>query len=323
MRSHKLTALMAFSLALGGFAGAAQASATVDLIWIDKTDAACLDVDRRDCPELGTSISSVATSDDIALAVIVTAGPRGLLGAAVSVNYGDSPVLSVIDYQSLKTPPYLTLQLGTTTDQPPYIDNIIATGFPSAQMGIGLPAGQSAYLGTVSFHKVISSFGIIEFSVGTDGPGQTDGVANLDHELISSTTTFNGANLFAGPEPRCGLVIEVNVLRTAGRLVRTGPNESVDVTAKARILKGTAPPGTTLNTTLEIRAFDGKTPIGTNVTTEGAIELEIAKGGSGAKLAVGVPQCTTGFIDFTSTFRGFDSDGGFCEAYQWIRKECK
>jgi len=50
--------------------GAANASATIDLIWVDMTDTACTDAGRRDCPRLGSTISSVAVTDSITLGVI-------------------------------------------------------------------------------------------------------------------------------------------------------------------------------------------------------------------------------------------------------------
>ena len=91
-------------VALVGFAGAAGASATVDLIWIDTTVTACIDDGRRDCPQLGATISSVAVTDNITLAVILTAGPNGSMGAGVSVNYDDAlSLLSVVGFQSLTT----------------------------------------------------------------------------------------------------------------------------------------------------------------------------------------------------------------------------
>jgi len=181
-------AAMGSVVALVGFAGTANASATVDLIWIDKTDTACIDDGRRDCPRLGTTLSSVAVSDRITLAVILTAGPNGLWGGGVSVNYGDAlPGVSVAGFQSLTTTlplPYLTFNLGSTTDQPPFIDNINSAGVPPFSQGIGLQAGQSAYLGTVSFHKdFIINFGS-EITVGTDGP--TDGLVDGPHSTVRS-----------------------------------------------------------------------------------------------------------------------------------------
>ena len=98
-------------VALVGFAGAASASATIDLIWIDVTNVdsdgnpICLEPAERNCPQLGTTISSLAVADDITLGVIITAGPLGSLGAGVSVNYGDAlPNLSVTKFGVLLTP---------------------------------------------------------------------------------------------------------------------------------------------------------------------------------------------------------------------------
>ena len=59
------------ALALAGFAGAANASATIDLIWTNT----------------GTNTSPVVTSSNITLKVILTAGPGGSAGAGVSVDY--------------------------------------------------------------------------------------------------------------------------------------------------------------------------------------------------------------------------------------------
>jgi len=92
--------------ALVGFADGARASATIDLIWIDTTDPACLDAARRNCPRLGAAISSVRVTDNITLAVIVTAGPKGVQDLSVSVDYRDTlPKLSVTDFGNLLTPP--------------------------------------------------------------------------------------------------------------------------------------------------------------------------------------------------------------------------
>jgi len=126
--------------------------------------------------------------------------------------------------------------------------------------------------------------------------------------------------------------IEVNALRAGGKPIRTGSDESVDVTAKARILKGTAARDTTINTTLTIEARDGAELIGTNST--GPIRLVVGKGGKGAKLTVDTGSCTSGFITFVATFFGTDGDNDACEASTSdtglenpsvgnLRKECR
>jgi hypothetical protein len=310
-------------VALLGMVGAAHASATIDLIWIDKTDPACLDADRRDCPQIGSAISSVVTSDDISLAVLATAGVGGVLGAGVSVNYSRQFILSVVDFGSLATPVFLPGHLGSTTNRPPYIDNINAIATPFAGLGIGLLPGQTAYLGTVSFHKDLTATGVYEIAVGVDGLGGTDGVLGLGGENISTTTTFNSAFMIGiGDPPMCPFEIEVNSIRTTGKTVQWGQNRTVDVTAKARILKGTASPDTTLDTTLEVRAADGTTTIGSASTAPDAIRLGVGKGGKGDKLTVDVPQCNSGYIEFTATFVG-TVDIVECIGTRKIRKECK
>jgi hypothetical protein len=324
----RLTALAAAAMgsvvALVGFAGAANASATVDLIWIDKTDTACTDDGRRDCPQLGTTLSSVAFSDNISLAVILTAGPNGSIGGGVSVNYGDPGArFSVAGFQSLTTTSpsaYLPLHYGTTTNQPPFIDNINAAAAPPLGRGIGLSAGQSAYLGTVSFHKEFVVPPGFEIAVGTDGPGGTDGV--LDGAGNSANPTFNSAFVIeVEHELFCDFDIEVNALRAHGRTVRAGQNQTVDVTAKARILKGTAAPGTTIDTTLTIKAVDDTGVIDTK--TSFPIRLEVGKGGKGDKLTLNTTRCDGGFITFVATFFGVDADNALCEGARTVRKECK
>ena len=203
-------------VALVGLAGVASASSTVDLIWIDisNTNTAgvpiCTFPANRNCPvdprspDSGVTISSILTSDTIALAVVLTAGPLGSNGGGVSVDYNDAiPKLSVTSFRSLTTTKpkaYLPSQLGTTTDRQGFIDNVNAACCgPLA--GIGLPAGGTAYLGTIQFHKDILQSGTFEIAVGVNGPGGTDGIANGDNVLVSATSTFNSAFLVNAPEP--------------------------------------------------------------------------------------------------------------------------
>ena len=82
-------------VALMGFAGAANASATVDLIWLDVTNVdtagnpICLEPANRDCPELGVTLTYMSVTDTITLGLIITAGPGGVVGAGVSVDYSN------------------------------------------------------------------------------------------------------------------------------------------------------------------------------------------------------------------------------------------
>jgi hypothetical protein len=184
-------------VAFVGFASVANASATVDLIWIDNTDTACTDPNRRDCPQLGITLSSVAVTDNITLGVIITAGPGGAVGGGVSVDYNAAiPTLSVSGFQRLTTTeplPYLPIALEAQNNQVGWVQNINAFGIGVMGAGIGLPAGQTAYLGTVTFHNTGSPTGTFEIKVGTNGPAGTDGIGNLALQEITATTTFNSA----------------------------------------------------------------------------------------------------------------------------------
>jgi hypothetical protein len=124
------------------------------------------------------------------------------------------------------------------------------------------------------------------------------------------------------PDPEeCELEIEINALRGGSPTVTAAVGSTKDITAKARILKGTAPKGTTINTELTIEAFDG--PVLINSQSVSGIRLEVGKGGQGKKLTMNIPECETGTIEFRATFSGYDGSGALCESTQTIRKTCK
>jgi hypothetical protein len=135
--------------------------------------------------------------------VLITAGPGGILGAGVSVDYSAAlPKYSVVSFRRFNTKPFLPTSLGVDSNMPPFIDNINAASVPFLSQGVGLPAGATAYLGTVTFHKDAVISGTSEFAVGTFGPGGTDAVLRLtDSANISATTTFNSAFAVNVPEP--------------------------------------------------------------------------------------------------------------------------
>jgi hypothetical protein len=121
------------------------------------------------------------------------------------------------------------------------------------------------------------------------------------------------------PEP-CQLTIEINALRGGSPTVTAGENQTRNITAKARIVKGTAPKGTTIDTTLQIEVKDKSEVI--HRQTKSPIRLVVGKGGQGAKLLMNIPQCSSGSIDFVATFFGNDGNGP-CEATRTINKICK
>jgi len=115
--------------------------------------------------------------------------------------------------------------------------------------------------------------------------------------------------------------IEVNALRAGGKTIVTSPNDTTNATAKARILKGTAPSGTTIVTTLTIDVFDGAALISSD--SQANITLGVGKGGKGATLSLATEQCISGFLTFRATFKGPDADGEDCIGTRELRKACK
>jgi hypothetical protein len=164
--------------ALVGYASAANASATIDLIWA----------------YTGTNeISSAITSSNISLQVILTAGPNGSQGAAVSVDYSEfSYALEVVGYMSTPEDP-LPLALGTTVATGDRVENINSVSFPP-YTGSGLAAGQSHQLGTVTFHMTFYFTGA--FEIRSDANGPADVVLDLAGNDITYNTTFNSAFVF-------------------------------------------------------------------------------------------------------------------------------
>jgi hypothetical protein len=122
----------------------------------------------------------------------------------------------------------------------------------------------------------------------------------------------------AGPVPLCTLVIEINALRGGSPTVPV--NGTKKITAKARILKGTAVKGTTIDTTLRIDAVDGLEVI--NSHSSSPHRLQIGKGGKGDTFPMDIPQCNSGYIEFVATFFGTDDNGGSCEGTGSMRKTC-
>jgi hypothetical protein len=172
--------------AIAGFASAANASATVDLIWVaSSTD----------------TTSHVSVSSNITLQVILTAGPNGSLGNGVSVDYSDVlGKLVVTGYVTTPTAPKMAFSVGSTVDTGSRIENINATSLPVGGAGIGLAAGVSAQLGTVTFHKSVHINGT--FEIQSDANGPVDDVLDLQGDVITGTTTFNSAFLINGmPTP--------------------------------------------------------------------------------------------------------------------------
>ena len=308
MRSTVFAAAASSVAALVGFAGSANASATIDLIWADT----------------GTNeISGVNVSSAITLQVILTAGDEGSNGASVRVDYGAAlGKLVVLGYASTpsegnESP--LPRTFGEPIDTGSRVEFINSFCLCALGIGTGLAAGQSHQVGTVTFLKSAFVNGIFEIGVDADGPDH--GVVNLAGDLITATTTFNSAFLNNPSEPvSCDFMIEINSLRGGSPTVTV--NKTKNITAKARIAKGTARPDTTIDVTLQIDAVVGGTVVDTQSSS---VRLEVGKGGQGDKLGMLIKRrdCNPGdSIDFVATFFGTDVGGDLCEATRRITKTC-
>jgi hypothetical protein len=123
----------------------------------------------------------------------------------------------------------------------------------------------------------------------------------------------------AGPAK---MQIEINALRAGGKTLVTSPNKTMKVTAKARILKGTAPSGTTMDTTLVIETLVNG--VVDSAASEPGITLGVGKGGKGATLTLLTENCgNDDLIEFVATFTGLDEDNDKCEQTRILKKGCR
>ena len=169
-------------VALAGFAGSAGASATIDLIWA--------------ATGTGTISGAQATSTNIVLNVVLTAGAADSLGASVSIDYSALGAAgSVVTFGSTPFTPPLPFTIATASDTGTVILNINAGG---QAPGFFLPDGDSFVLGTITF-ALTGAPGTFDIFPYIDGPTGDD-VLDGGGGVISGTTTFNGASAVV-PEP--------------------------------------------------------------------------------------------------------------------------
>jgi hypothetical protein len=117
-----------------------------------------------------------------------------------------------------------------------------------------------------------------------------------------------GLPALAGVPPQtCDATIEINAFRGGSPTVSVGSVKNV--TAKARLQKGTGPADQTLNnTTVTIDAMDASGVVDSQSAS--GVTLVVGKGGQGAKLGLNISRCDGGSIDFFATFTGTSSTNG-------------
>ncbi len=167
-------------VALAGFAGSASASATIDLLWA----------------ATGTSdISGAqATSANIVLEVVLTAGPNGSFGGGLTVDY--SAMLGEFAFVSAANTPWAFVV--------PPVDDPINGWVLDIGWGTFVPmaAGASQVLGTITFTSLPAyAGGPLTITPFILKPGPDD-IISGSGGVISGTTTFNSATINAPvPEP--------------------------------------------------------------------------------------------------------------------------
>ena len=179
------------AVALAGFAGAANATATIDLIWTSSTNP--------DVIGLGTNtLEGVNPSDSITLSVILVAGAAGSSGAGVSIDYSDAiGKLGVIGYMATPGSAF-PISFSPPIDTGSRVENINTVALIFSGIGTGLQDGQSAQLGTVTFHK--DTLVAETFVITSDILGGADSILDFDGNVINNAI-FNSAVLMNVPEP--------------------------------------------------------------------------------------------------------------------------
>jgi hypothetical protein len=194
-------------VALAVFAGAAHASATIDLIWLDT----------------GTNEIELNgyLDHEIQLNVILTAGPTGSEGAAVSVDFssiGEAALVLLAERdppnsnptprntpsRSPDDPPELPIELESPQIRGDRVELINSVCVCDLDLGTGLEAGRSHRLGIVTFN--VDSLALLEllpgenYEIKSDADGPSDAVLDGDGNAILPLTeiTFNSAFV---PEP--------------------------------------------------------------------------------------------------------------------------
>ena len=274
--------------------------------------------------------SSYSISSTFVVTVFANLGPTGggNVQVTVSLTYDQSVITAV---SCLETPGLQFVGGGVWT---PFTVNCgasnpgdgglvtpgIVLGIEQSNVGaFGSGSFGTIILGRVTYHATADGTDTIAASLGGGG-----GFLGSDFVNRTSGIPLGSLAVTSGTPPVCDVTIEVSTLRGGSPFVNVPSTKNI--TAKARIQKGTGPADQTLdNTSLMIEAFDGATLVDTQISPD-LLTLVIGKGGQGDKLTMTVDSfaCASGFIDFFATFTGTSSTtGATCtETSRLLRKEC-
>ncbi len=325
---------LAIAVCMVAFAGAASANS----VTLSKTGGA-------------PGPSSYSLSSTFIVTVFANLGPTGggVDTVIVSLNYDSSqltavgcaeepgPLLSTFPLPSfgqfVSTGVYspLTPNCGAGSPADGGLQTVgLVLGVEQAFTGQGT-AGISGTLtlGTIAFHAAADGTDTIASSLSGGG-----GFLGADFVNRTSGIPLGSLAVTSGTPPVCDVTIDINALRGGSPTVNVPGTKNI--TAKARIQKGTGPADQTLdNTSLIIEArdcgplspldclLDGATLVDTQISPD-LLTLILGKGGQGDKLTMTVNQCVSGFIDFRATFTGTSSsNGGICtKTSRLLRKTC-
>jgi hypothetical protein len=155
-------------LAIVGFASAANAAVTLDLLWAGSSSPS----------------TSAASSSTVTLNVVLTNdGPTVSQGGGVTIDYTDGAgnlgVVSFTPNPNTAVPGTpLPIIAGLTTDTGTQVRNINAAAFVP-YVGAGLAIGATYLMGTVQFHSGGSgTFNINSAITATDGFIDVNGITN-------------------------------------------------------------------------------------------------------------------------------------------------
>jgi hypothetical protein len=298
-------------------ASAASAAPTVTLVWTGTTGTGTAG---------GSSIASV-TGETLTLDILITSDSNGVSASGLSYDITTAGTVTggviwagadgIVTFNGFTTYNPVDNIKNTATYGGPNFGAVYVTG---SGVTCPFPATGNSHIGCaqgtlpVIFTGVDQGNGTIgSFAAGPGGFATvyTYTQARAQFEVVSIDPPF------------CPALIDINALRGGSPTVTSGGTK--DITAKARIRKGTAPLDATVDdTTLTITSYVG--PLVVDQKVSGPLTLVVGKGGTGDTLTMDVPACNPGqTIDYVAHFSGTAStNGALCEATSGrLSKTCK